>query len=303
MNENFPLCEYGHVVWFLLNRYDPNVRIVDIDHYCLKVEHDQQIKQLKGENQQLKDELKTYKNRTANRFRRMEIIYEIKRRRDMKKLYHQLYDKIKMELKQEQEDILNKVNIQKESTSTTKIENCTLTNCRIITNKENNKTKKRKYTTLLDNDDERNNKEKERQISSITDQIMKRIIALLDDENLRENFASCLERKPKYWECGGFVCCTNVNNNNDHTNENKDPDNQETKKFIFLKKGNDKWIQFLQTIGCEKIENERMDANFLQSIKEQLVCKSKRVRLDGIQNKNKVNKRQFILLSTSSKSI
>jgi len=273
MNENFPLCEYGHVVWFLLNRYDPDVRIVDIDHYCLKVEHDQQIKQLKGENQQLKDELKTYKNRTANRFRRMEIIYEIKRRRDMKKLYHQLYDKIKMELKQEQEDILNKVNIQKESTSTTKIENCTLTNCRIITNKENNKTKKRKYTTLL------------------------------DDENLRENFASCLERKPKYWECGGFVCCTNVNNNNDHTNENKDPDNQETKKFIFLKKGNDKWIQFLQTIGCEKIENERMDANFLQSIKEQLVCKSKRVRLDGIQNKNKVNKRQFILLSTSSKSI
>lgn len=192
-----------------------------------------------------------------------------------------------------QEDTLSKINMQKELIPVTKIEHCTLTNCHIITSKENNKTKKRKHNDLLNNNNDNKKEEKEKQISLLSNEIMKKIIAALDDEDLREKLTCCLERKPKYWDRGGFVCCTNVNKNEEKDINN----NQKTKRFIFLKKGNDKWTQFLQTIGYEKIESE-FDPNVLHFVKKRLVCGSKRVRLDGDQNKHKVNKRQFIVLST-----
>lgn len=299
MNEKFPRHEYGYIVWFLLNRYDPDVRMVDMDQYCFKVEYEQQINLFKEENVQLKDELKTYKDRIANRFRRIEILYEAKRRQNIKFLYHQLYNKIKMELKQEH--IINKLNTQKEPIPATKIENCTLTNCRIVTSGGESNQIKRKYTDLLNNNDDEKNVEEE-QLSLLIDQIMKKIIVALNDESLRENLAFCLERKTKYWEHGGFVCCTNTNTNTKNNNKGgiDDNNNQQTKRFIFLKKGNDKWIQFLKTIGYEKImENEtESDTNLLQNIKKRLICGSKRVRLDGIENKHKVNKRPCIVLSS-----
>jgi len=36
LNEKIPQYKHEHIIWFPLNQYDPDVRLVDIDQYCLK---------------------------------------------------------------------------------------------------------------------------------------------------------------------------------------------------------------------------------------------------------------------------
>lgn len=301
LNEKFPVNTYGHIVRFLLNSYDPDIQYVNINQCYLKQECDEKIKEgIKKEYVKLKKEFNEYRHKMNHRFRRMEIMYKVKRRQDIKKIHNEFYNiitKIKEEQKIFQEQIqtknngiknnkFNESNAAMSTTITTKIEHCTLNHCLFIN--DNNKTKKRKY----DNEDIKENK-----LSTLIDEILQKIINILKDESLREKLNECLERRPNHWEYGGFVCTVN-NNNNTNRYEHIDSDQKEKKEYkkcIFLKKGNDKWMELLRIIGCNDLMEKEMDPN---PLKQQIVSGSKRVRLNGVQNKNTVNKRQYVLLSS-----
>lgn len=317
LNEKFPLNLYGHIVWFLLNLYDPEVQYVDINQYYLKQECDKKIKEdIKKENIQLKNQFKQYQHNMTNRLHRIEIMHEVKRRQDIKKIHNNFYGMI-IKIKEEQNlfqqqmktQYINKFNgiennkkLNPTLTATTKIENCTLHNCLIVGDNNNNKihrTKKRKYNNNLYENGELHIDTKEREehnLSTLINEISEKIINILKDETLRENLAECLERKSNCWEYGGFVCTTNNNkkNHHDYMYKNNQNEKQEYQKCIFLKKGNDKWMELLQILGYHNIVEKEIDLNIL---KHRLVCRSKRVRLDGVQNKNTVNKRQCVVLS------
>jgi len=236
----------------------------------------------------------------------MEIIHETKQRQDIKKIHKKFYNmiaKIKEQQKKFQERLetqyVNKFNeIENNNnnnesnpklTATTKIKNCTLNHCLIIGDNNNkNKIKKRKFNY----DEKEDNK-----ISILTNEVIEKIMNTLKDESLRENLTSCLERKTNNWEYGGFVCTTAYNNEqiNKKQYDNNNIENQETKRCIFLKKGNNKWLELLQIIGFNSTKKKIN----LEHLKHRLVPGSKCVRLDGVQNKNTVNKRQFVVLSST----
>lgn len=294
LNNKYPKREYGSVVYFLLEEYDPNIhRIFKIMKQTYKKELDQKIKILEKENILLKEQITELKQECIRRSidEEKNCILQENKWKDIEKIILKLRKHMKEEQfiqkekkHEDQDDNIDMAMHEREQSFPSQLENCHLHHCHInhgtVIYKKISNNKKRKRT----DDNHKNISENILQVhnnntNEIIQEILKSIKNKLANELERSVFEDCLEKKESCWKYGGYLSITR--NDNDHCFER-----------IFLKKGEDKWNMLLKAIGFDTSDIKK---DTLMEIKNKILTKDS-VRLQ--KDPKCVNKRRCILLSS-----
>lgn len=313
INKNYPREEYGEIIYFLLNEYNPDIYYIDISQYCQKAEYDEELKlhqkrmdhleksldTLGLENERLKLEIVTIREKHAQE--NMENIKKciasiVNDKLQKKERLHRVYCRMERKYGERKYIRLIKKSIkhyekrqQKRNHTTSLIPNlqeCTLNNCYINCKIKNN-------TSSYNRKEEDNNNTNcmEDKIKITTEEILQLIREIVlnqteKNQTIRLELETCLECKKGLWENNGFVC---IGKQEDEENKNE----PKKVKKIFLKKGEESFKKLLQIINYDlkKIKDdnsdEKNDDDAIWSMLKKSLLKTSRVRISHYPTERK----------------